>query len=101
MGGIKYLYKNGVWQIHWNTSSRYQGIIDEYNERKTIKFLVTSGPTGEQGQKLWEEHGIVFFSYAYPSSSEWQYPFPEGADLSCNTEYLLSLKLPACLVKLP
>lgn len=94
VGGIQYLYQNGIWQIHWDAGDRYEGIIRR-NQRKTIKFLVTTGPIGEQEQRLWEEHGLIFFAYADPAASIWQYPFPENADLSCNTEYLVSLKLAA------
>lgn len=94
VGGIQYLYHNGIWQIHWDAGDRYEGIIRR-DQRKTIKFLLTTGPIDEKEQQVWQEHGLIFFAYADPAASIWQYPFPENSDLSCNTEFLLSLKLAA------
>ncbi len=47
VGGIKYLYQNGIWQIHWDISGRYEGYIGRGCNRTfrcgkltTLKFLV-------------------------------------------------------------
>lgn len=92
VGGIQYLYQNGIWQIHWDASNRYEGIIKR-DDRKIVKYLLTAGPTGEEEQRLWSEHNLIFYSYSIPTSSRWQYPFPEDADLSSDNEYLMILKL--------
>lgn len=89
-GGIKYLHQNGIWQIHWDAGDRYGGIIRR-DKRKIVKYLLTSGPVGDEEQCLWEKHGLIFYMYAGSTLSPWRYPFPENADLSCNDEYLLSL----------
>lgn len=91
VGGIHYLYQNGIWQIHWDAGDRYEGIVMR-DERKIVKYLLTSGPVGEEEQRLWSEHGLIFHSYAGSRLSSWQYPFPQDADLSSNNEYLLKLK---------
>lgn len=54
VGGIQYLYQNGIWQIHWDIGDRYDSIIGRgrgCDRRKTIKFLVTAGPSCKE---LWE-----------------------------------------------
>lgn len=89
-GGVRYLYENGIWQIHWDAGDRYEGII---GRSKTVKYLLTSGPVGDEEQRLWEEHGLIFYEYAGATISPWQYPFPEDANLSCSNEYLVKLKL--------
>lgn len=91
-GGIRYLYENGIWQIHWDAGDRYEGIVRR-DRRKIIIYLLTSGPVGEEEQRLWEEYGLIFHSYAGSTLSPLQYPFPQDADLSSSNEYLLKLKL--------
>lgn len=92
-GGIQYLYKNNIWQIHWDISDRYGGIIRGHKE-DTVKYLVTSGPFGEEEQRLWQEHNLIFFMYA-GSRLDWsKYPFAEDVNLSCDAPHLSGLKAP-------
>ena len=93
IGGIQYLFQNNIWQIHWDAGDRYDGILKGL-KRETIKYLVTSGPIGEEEQRLWQEHGLIFFMYA-GSRWDWsEFPFAEEVDLCCHTPFLSGLKAP-------
>ena len=90
-GGIQYLYRNGIWQIHWDVGDRYNGLIGKRG-KETVKYLVTNGP-GEPKEaiRVWEEHKLVFWSYS--GWRTFEYPIPEDRNVSCPNEFLESLKL--------
>ena len=93
VNGIQYLYQNEIWQIHWDVSNRYEGIIKEH-ERETVKYLVTRiGPCCEEGQRFCTKHRLVFWGYSHLGALPFEYPFPEDLDLSGSTEFEKSLKL--------
>lgn len=93
IGGIQYLFKNNIWQIHWDAGERYDGMLKGL-KGETITYLVTSGPIGEEERRLWQEHGLIFFMYA-GSRWDWsKYPFAEDVDLFCNTSFLSQSKAP-------
>lgn len=98
-GGIQYLYRNKIWQIHWDTSYRPYGKSHPSRfypakDPMIIKYLLTSGPAIEEEKQFLKEFGLVFFSY-WGGASDWQdYPFSEEVDLSCDDPYLSQLRAP-------
>lgn len=94
-GGVRYLYENNIWQIHWDVSNRFEGEI-EHRSEETVKYLVTSGPYTKTN-KHWKEHKLIFWSYA----GEWalEYPFSKDKDFSLwnqHNDFLKSLQLTTC-----
>lgn len=88
-GGVRYVWRNNIWQIHWNVTRRENGV--DKNDKTFVKYLLTAGPYDQEGQRLWEDHRLIFWSY---SAFTFQYPFPEDADLSMmGHDFIDELKL--------
>lgn len=86
---IQYVFENGVWQICL-TQAASEG------PSRSIKYLITYGPSEGLRERLWQQHGLVF--YCGPSiygeqTKVWeQYPFPSDWDVSCGNPEIEALK---------
>ena len=85
---IQYLYENGIWQICLTQTAPER-------TSRSIKYLITYGPDEVLQERLWQQHGLVF--YCGPSiygeqTKVWeQYPFPSDWDVSCGNREIEAL----------